>query len=357
MRSAWMRVAQPAARRRSPRRAPRGGRRVAASGRSARRRPACAAMRESIVGLRRSSSASSDSPIGPARTSGEQHRELGRRQPGARRRVPQRAREHADAMRRRVTVCVGCDGGCGRVQYSCLPASILVDPSALAQGNVCSPALSSTRMPPARPDRRLRRPRAQPQGHLRRRCRATRWWSSPACPARASRRSRSTRSTPRASAATSSRCRPTRASSSGRWTSPTSTRSRACRRRSRSTRRRRRATRARRSARSPRSTTTCACCGRAIGKPHCHICGAPIAGQSAEQIIDQVMELRGGHALHGAGADRARAQGRVRQAARGAARRGLHAREGRRRAAHARGGDRARQEATSTTSRSSSTGW
>ncbi len=28
-----------------------------------------------------------------------------------------------------------------------------------------------------------------------------------------------------------------------------------------------------------------------IGRPHCHICGRPIAGQSAEQIIDQVMEL------------------------------------------------------------------
>ncbi len=28
-----------------------------------------------------------------------------------------------------------------------------------------------------------------------------------------------------------------------------------------------------------------------IGKPHCHICGRPITGQSAEQIIDQVMEL------------------------------------------------------------------
>jgi excinuclease ABC subunit A len=28
-----------------------------------------------------------------------------------------------------------------------------------------------------------------------------------------------------------------------------------------------------------------------VGKPHCHQCGAPIAGQSAEQIIDQVMEL------------------------------------------------------------------
>jgi excinuclease ABC subunit A len=28
-----------------------------------------------------------------------------------------------------------------------------------------------------------------------------------------------------------------------------------------------------------------------IGKPHCHICGRPITGQSAEQIVDQVMEL------------------------------------------------------------------
>src|SRR4051794_8042775 len=31
-----------------------------------------------------------------------------------------------------------------------------------------------------------------------------------------------------------------------------------------------------------------------IGQPHCHICGKPIAGQSAEQIIDQVMELEEG---------------------------------------------------------------
>jgi excinuclease ABC subunit A len=28
-----------------------------------------------------------------------------------------------------------------------------------------------------------------------------------------------------------------------------------------------------------------------VGRPHCHVCGAPIAGQSAEQIVDQVMEL------------------------------------------------------------------
>jgi excinuclease ABC subunit A len=31
-----------------------------------------------------------------------------------------------------------------------------------------------------------------------------------------------------------------------------------------------------------------------IGHPHCHICGKPIAGQSTEQVIDQVMELEEG---------------------------------------------------------------
>jgi excinuclease ABC subunit A len=31
-----------------------------------------------------------------------------------------------------------------------------------------------------------------------------------------------------------------------------------------------------------------------VGHPHCHICGRPISGQSAEQIIDQVMELEPG---------------------------------------------------------------
>ena len=31
-----------------------------------------------------------------------------------------------------------------------------------------------------------------------------------------------------------------------------------------------------------------------IGHPHCHICGKPIAGQSTEQVIDQVMEQEEG---------------------------------------------------------------
>src|SRR5437763_7500143 len=34
--------------------------------------------------------------------------------------------------------------------------------------------------------------------------------------------------------------------------------------------------------------------GARVGHPHCHVCGRPISGQSAEQIIDQVMELAEG---------------------------------------------------------------
>ncbi len=34
-----------------------------------------------------------------------------------------------------------------------------------------------------------------------------------------------------------------------------------------------------------------------VGQPHCHVCGEPIAGQSAEQIIDQVMELPEGERI------------------------------------------------------------
>ena len=60
-----------------------------------------------------------------------------------------------------------------------------------------------------------------------------------------------------------------------------------------------------------------------IGKPHCPSCGEPIAGQSLEQITDRVMTLRGRHPLHGPGAGRPRAQGRVRADARGDAPAGL----------------------------------
>ena len=95
---------------------------------------------------------------------------------------------------------------------------------------------------------------------------------------------------PRASAATSSRCPPTPASSSSRWRSRTSTASRACRRPSPSSRRPPRATRARPSARSPRSTTTCACCSPAIGQPHCpQLRPSRSPAQTVQQIVDQML--------------------------------------------------------------------
>ncbi len=31
-----------------------------------------------------------------------------------------------------------------------------------------------------------------------------------------------------------------------------------------------------------------------VGKPHCHVCAAPIEGQTVEQIVDQLMELQDG---------------------------------------------------------------
>ena len=94
-----------------------------------------------------------------------------------------------------------------------------------------------------------------------------------------------------------------------------------------------------------------------IGHPHCHICGRPITGQSAEQIIDQVMELRRGHAVHGAGADRARAaRASTASSSRSCAPRASRAS---RSTASCAGSTRrsCSTRSTSTTSRSSSTGW
>ena len=101
----------------------------------------------------------------------------------------------------------------------------------------------------------------------------------------------STRSSPRASAATSSRCPPTPGSSSARWTSRTSTSSRACRRRCRSTR-----SRPRRNPRSTVGTITevydyLRLLYARIGQPHCPICGEPIAKQTPQQIVDRVLEM------------------------------------------------------------------
>ena len=81
-----------------------------------------------------------------------------------------------------------------------------------------------------------------------------------------------------------------------------------------------------------------------VGRPHCPICGRPIAGQSIEAIVDQVLRAAGGDEVHGERAGRPRPQGRVQGRLRAPARRGLHPGEGRRRAASARRGDRARQE-------------
>ncbi len=81
-----------------------------------------------------------------------------------------------------------------------------------------------------------------------------------------------------------------------------------------------------------------------VGRPHCPVCGRPIAGQSLDAIVDQVLRLRGGDEVHRQRARRPRPQGRVQGRARGAARRRVHTREGRRGAAAARGGDRPRQE-------------
>ena len=188
-----------------------------------------------------------------------------------------------------------------------------------------------------------RRPRAQPQGRLPRPAarladrlhRAVRVGQVLAW--------RSTRSSPRASAATSSRCRPTPASSSARWTSPTSTSSRACRPAvsidQKST------------SKNPRSTVGTITevydylrllYARA-GRPHCPICGAPIERQTPQQIVDRVLALDGGPPLPGAGAGHPRPQGRVRRAVPQAADPGLLPGPGRRRDLHARRAADARQ--------------
>ena len=142
---------------------------------------------------------------------------------------------------------------------------------------------------------------------------------------------RSTRSSPRASAATSSRCRPTPGSSSARWTSPTSTSSRACRPAvsidQKSTNR------------NPRSTVGTITevydylrllFARA-GRPHCPVCGEPITRQTPAADRRPGARAARGHPLPGARAGRARPQGRVRRPVRRAADQGLLPRPGRRR--------------------------
>ena len=81
-----------------------------------------------------------------------------------------------------------------------------------------------------------------------------------------------------------------------------------------------------------------------IGKPHCFNCGRPIAAQSAEQIIDQVMTIEEGTRFMVLAPIVRGRKGEYGKQLERAARRGLHAREGRRRAQAARGADHPRQE-------------
>ena len=48
-----------------------------------------------------------------------------------------------------------------------------------------------------------------------------------------------------------------------------------------------------------------------VGKPHCPICGRPIAGQSQKAIVDQILQLPEGDVLHRQRACCPRPQGRV----------------------------------------------
>ena len=54
-----------------------------------------------------------------------------------------------------------------------------------------------------------------------------------------------------------------------------------------------------------------------VGTPHCSGCGAEIRQQTVDQMVEQVLALAARHAAAGPGADRARAQGRAPQTARG----------------------------------------
>ena len=81
-----------------------------------------------------------------------------------------------------------------------------------------------------------------------------------------------------------------------------------------------------------------------VGRPHCPICGRPIAGQSLDQIVEQVLALPEGTKFTvDAPIVRGR-KGEFRDVLEELRARRLHPRQGRRRAATARGGDRPRQE-------------
>ena len=94
-----------------------------------------------------------------------------------------------------------------------------------------------------------------------------------------------------------------------------------------------------------------------VGRPHCPVCGKPIAGQSIDTIVDQVLQIEeGARFTVNAPVVRGR-KGEFKDLFEEIVARGLHAREGRRQGdAARRGHPRARQEVQARRSRSSSTG-
>ena len=81
-----------------------------------------------------------------------------------------------------------------------------------------------------------------------------------------------------------------------------------------------------------------------VGRPHCPVCGRPIAGQSIEAIVDQVLRLAEGTKFTvNAPVVRDR-KGEYKDVFEELRADGFHAREGRRRDPAARGRDRPRQE-------------
>ena len=94
-----------------------------------------------------------------------------------------------------------------------------------------------------------------------------------------------------------------------------------------------------------------------VGIPHCPKCGKVVTGQSAEQIVDQVLALpEGTRFTVDAPIVRGR-KGEYKDLLRGPAQRRLHPRQDRRRAVPAGGAARRSTSRSATRSRSWSTGW
>ena len=60
-----------------------------------------------------------------------------------------------------------------------------------------------------------------------------------------------------------------------------------------------------------------------VGRPHCPVCGEPVAKQTPQQIVDQLLELPEGTRFQVLRAGGARPQGRIRRPVQGTDRQGL----------------------------------